>query len=408
MNREKLEEKLKEYHQEHLLVYYDKLDDKGKEALSAQIEKVDLNIAALIHKDNGLAGKGIVEPLSGMERKEINARRDEFEAAGIQAIQEKKVGAVLLAGGQGSRLGCEGPKGKVNIGITRTLYIFEQLFQNALQVVEKTGAWVPFYIMTSDKTHEETIEFLKENQYFGYQEDYITFFMQEMTPSVDYEGKLLMEAPDRLSLSPNGNGGWFSSMVKAGLLEDVQSRGIEWLNVFAVDNVLQRIADPVFVGATILTGKDSGAKVVKKAEPGERVGVLCKKDGKPSIVEYYEMTPEMLHEKTPEGELSYSYGVILNYLFKLDKLIHILNTNLPIHVAEKKIPYVTPDGEYIQPSEPNGYKFEELVLDMIPLFEDCLPFEVVREEEFAPIKNATGADSPDTARALLKLNGVIL
>ncbi|BCK01302.1 UTP--glucose-1-phosphate uridylyltransferase [Anaerocolumna chitinilytica] len=408
MNREKLEEKLREYHQEHLLLYYDKLDDKGKEALSAQIEKVDLNIAALIHKDNGLAGKGIVEPLSGMERKEINARRDEFEAAGIQAIQEKKVGAVLLAGGQGSRLGCEGPKGKVNIGITRTLYIFEQLFQNALQVVEKTGAWVPFYIMTSDKTHEETIEFLKENQYFGYQEDYITFFMQEMTPSVDYEGKLLMEAPDRLSLSPNGNGGWFSSMVKAGLLEDVQSRGIEWLNVFAVDNVLQRIADPVFVGATILTGKDSGAKVVKKAEPGERVGVLCKKDGKPSIVEYYEMTPEMLHEKTPEGELSYSYGVILNYLFKLDKLIHILNTNLPIHVAEKKIPYVTPDGEYIQPSEPNGYKFEELVLDMIPLFEDCLPFEVVREEEFAPIKNATGADSPDTARALLKLNGVIL
>jgi len=408
MNREKLEEKLKEYHQEHLLLYYDKLDDKGKEALSAQIEKVDLNITAHIHKDNGLAGKGIVEPLSGMERKEINARRDEFEAAGIQAIQEKKVGAVLLAGGQGSRLGCDGPKGKVNIGITRTLYIFEQLFQNALQVVEKTGAWVPFYIMTSDKTHEETIEFLKENKYFGYQEEYITFFMQEMTPSVDYEGKLLMEAPDRLSLSPNGNGGWFSSMVKAGLLEDVQSRGIEWLNVFAVDNVLQRIADPVFVGATILTGKDSGAKVVKKAEPGERVGVLCKKDGKPSIVEYYEMTPEMLHEKTPEGELSYSYGVILNYLFKLDKLIHILNTNLPIHVAEKKIPYVTLDGEYIQPSEPNGYKFEELVLDMIPLFEDCLPFEVVREEEFAPIKNATGADSPDTARALLKLNGVIL
>ncbi len=408
MNREKLEEKLKEYHQEHLLLYYDKLDNKGKEALAAQIEKVDLNISALIHKDNGLAGEGIIEPLSGMERKEINARRDEFEAAGIQAIQEKKVGAVLLAGGQGSRLGCDGPKGKVDIGVTKTLYIFELLFQNALQVVEKTGAWIPFYIMTSDKTHEETIEFLKENQYFGYQEDYITFFMQEMTPSVDYEGKLLMEAPDRLSLSPNGNGGWFSSMVKAGLLEDVQSRGIEWLNVFAVDNVLQRIADPVFVGATILTGKDSGAKVVKKAEPAERVGVLCKKDGKPSIVEYYEMTPEMLHERTPEGELSYSYGVILNYLFKLDKLIHILNTNLPIHVAEKKIPYVTPDGEYIHPSEPNGYKFEELVLDMIPLFEDCLPFEVVREEEFAPIKNASGADSPDSARELLKLNGIVL
>lgn len=408
MDREELEDQLKKYHQEHLLLYYDKLDEEGKKKLASQIEKIDLRLTGLVGEESNPGTEAVIEPLEGMSRKEIEGRKEEFESIGLQVIGEGKVGAVLLAGGQGSRLGCDGPKGMVDIGVTRERFIFELLFQNALKVVEKAETWIPFYIMTSDKTHEETVRFLKDHEYFGYQEEYITFFVQDMTPSVDYEGKILMEAPDRLSLSPNGNGGWFSSMVKAGLLTDLKTRGIEWLNVFAVDNVLQKIADPLFIGATCLSGMASGAKVVRKAEPRERVGVLCRKDGKPSIVEYYEMTEEMVCSRTPSGELSYAYGVILNYLFKLDKLIDILNKSLPIHIAEKKIPHFTLQGEYLQPDKPNGYKFEELVLDMIPMFEECLPFEVIREEEFAPIKNATGADSPDTARELLKKNGVLL
>jgi UDP-N-acetylglucosamine/UDP-N-acetylgalactosamine diphosphorylase len=226
-----------------------------------------------------------------------------------------------------------------------------------------------------------------------------------MTPSVDYGGKLLMEGPDQLSLSPNGNGGWFSSMIKANLLSDLHYRNIEWINVFAVDNVLQKIADPYFIGATIATNHLSGAKVVKKANPNERVGVLCLEGGKPSIVEYYEMTDEMINERKDNGELSYAFGVILNYLFRLDKLEDIIKYELPVHVVEKKIPYLSVDGKYIEPTEPNGYKFEELVLDMVHLFDNCLPFEVIRENEFAPIKNATGVDSISTAQQLLMKQG---
>ncbi len=408
MERKELVELLQEHNQEHLLWYYDRLTNEKQANLAAQLEKLEWRLLKLSERGNVSQERGEIKPLAGLNREQIEANREAFEKAGLQAIKQSKAGAVLLAGGQGTRLGCSGPKGNYNIGVTREVYIYELLFDNILQVVHKTAAWIPLYIMTSDKTHEETTKFLMEHQYFGYNEAYIRFFVQDMNPSVDYEGKLLMEAPDRLSLSPSGNGGWFSSMVKAGLLKDLEARGIEWLNIFAVDNVLQKIADPLFLGATISSGKASGAKVVRKAEPGERIGVLCAEDGKPSIVEYYEMTEAMLQERTPSGELSYSLGVTLNYLFRLDKLKEILSKDLPIHVAEKKIPYLNQEGEYIQPDEPNGYKFEELALDMIPLFEECLPFEVIREEEFAPVKNASGVDSPETARELLKKNHIEL
>lgn len=226
--------------------------------------------------------------------------------------------------------------------------------QHLLESAKAADAWIPLYIMTSIKNNEQTISFLKEHDFFGYPKEFITFYIQDMTPSVDYEGKLLMEGPDQLSLSPNGNGGWFSSMVKANLLADLHYRKIDWINVFAVDNVLQKIADPYFIGATIATNHLSGAKVVRKVNPNERVGVLCLEDGKPSIVEYYEMTDEMINERKDNGELSYAFGVILNYIFRLDKLEDILKYELPVHVVEKKIPYLTVDGKFIIPTESNG------------------------------------------------------
>ena len=340
-----------------------------------------------------------------MSIEQIDANKKPYYDMGIKTISDGKVAAVLLAGGQGTRLGCDGPKGMVNIGLTKDVFIFELLIKNIMSVTVEANAWIPLYIMTSIKNNEQTIAFLEDQDYFGYPKEYITFYIQDMTPSVDFEGKLLMESNDSLSLSPNGNGGWFSSMVKANLLDDLHRHSIEWINVFSVDNVLQKIADPIFIGATIASNSQSGAKVVRKANPNKRVGVLCLEDGKPSIVEYYEMTDEMANARNDYGDLSYAHGVILNYLFRLDKLEDILNIDLPIHVVEKKIPYLTMDGQYIKPSKPNGYKFEELVLDMIHLFDNCLPFEVVRENEFAPIKNATGVDSISTARQLLMENG---
>jgi UDP-N-acetylglucosamine/UDP-N-acetylgalactosamine diphosphorylase len=408
MNRIELTTLLKNHDQEHLLPYYDAIPQDGKDKLVSQIEKVDWKLIDQALVGNQHKKRGFFEPLAALSMEQIEIEKGKYQDIGIKAIQEGKVAAVLLAGGQGTRLGCEGPKGTVNVGLTNDLYIFELLFKNTMEVTEKADVWVPFFIMTSVTNNNQTIAFLKEHNYFGYPEEYITFYVQDMTPSVDYNGKLLMETPDQLSFSPNGNGGWFSSMVKAGLLNDLHQRGIEWINVFAVDNILQKIANPVFIGATIDSDKFSGAKVVRKAEPNERVGVLCLEDGKPSIVEYYEMTDEMLHRKNQNGELSYAFGVILNYLFRVDKLEDIINLNMPIHVVEKKIPYLTVDGHHIEPEKPNGYKFEELVLDMIHLFDNCLPFEVSREDEFAPIKNATGVDSLDTARKSLIKKGYIL
>ena len=180
------------------------------------------------------------------------------------------------------------------------------------------------------------------------------------------------------------------------------------LNVFAVDNCLQRIADPLFIGATLAYGKESGAKVVRKAAPEEKVGVLCNKNGKPSVAEYYELTEELRYARKENGDLKYGFGVILNYLLSVKKLEQIADERLPIHVVEKKIPYMDLSGNMVKPEEPNGYKFETLILDMIYLMKDCLPYEVVREREFAPIKNLHGVDSLDSARELMKGCGIEL
>ena len=208
--------------------------------------------------------------------------------------------------------------------------------------------------------------------------------------------------------SPNGSGGWFLSMMKCGVADKLRKAGVEWLNVFAVDNVLQRIADPCFVGATIATGSASGAKVVAKNAPDERVGAMCLEDGRPSIVEYYDMTPELMEAKNEQGDPAYHFGVILNYLFQVKDLEEIEAKKLPLHIVEKQIPYLDEKGELVRPEKPNGYKFEQLVLDMIHEVDSCLPYEVVREKEFAPIKNQTGIDSVESARELCRKNGIEL
>lgn len=394
--------------QEHLLKYYDEISEEQKERLLKQIEELDLSLLKLIEDGVKEIPKGKLEPLGAVTLNEIAVRKEEYEKIGLEAVKACKVGAVLLAGGQGTRLGLDKPKGMLNVGINKELYLFEQLVNNLMAVVKKADAWIPLLIMTSEKNHADTTSFFEEHDYFGYKKEFVFFFVQEMAPSVSYEGKIYMEEKDKLSASPNGNGGWFSSLVRAGLLEKMADLGVEWLNVFAVDNVLQKIADPVFVGATIEAGCVCGAKVVAKADPNERVGVLCLEDGKPSIVEYYEMTDEMIQSRDAEGTLLYNYGVILNYLFEIKTLTRIMNEYMPTHVVEKKIPYMDEAGNQIKPTEPNGYKFETLVLDMIHMMDNCLSFEVERNHEFAPIKNRTGVDSLDSARELMKENGIEL
>ncbi|MBO5479690.1 MAG: UTP--glucose-1-phosphate uridylyltransferase [Clostridia bacterium] len=395
--------------QTQLLRYYDELDAAGKEKLLNAIENLNWDFEDALANPVDMSGKGRdIKPISGLRLSAIEQKKAEYEKLGVEAIKAGKVAAVLLAGGMGTRLGVDGPKGAYDIGVTKPLYIFEQQMKNLQEVNDKCGVFVPLYIMTSDKNHEQTTSFWKEHGYFGYPETEVKFFKQDMAPAVDFDGKILLETKDTPALSPNGNGGWFGSLIRAGLGEDLHKRGVEWLNIYAVDNVLQRIADPVFVGATIDSGVNCGAKVICKNNPYEKVGVLCMDGDKPDIIEYYELTEEMANLKDENGDLAYIYGAIMNYLFRLSKLEEIVSQKIPVHIVEKKIESVCADGVTRKPEKENGKKFETLAVDLIKPMGSVLPFEVVREKEFAPIKNKTGVDSVESARELLKLNGVEL
>ncbi|MBE6852825.1 MAG: UDPGP type 1 family protein [Ruminococcus sp.] len=404
--RNVISEKLSILNQSHLLRYIKELSAAEQEQLISQIETLDFSV---LHETGADEKRGHIEPISALTLDEINKNREHYRKTGIEAIRNGKVGAVLLAGGQGSRLGFDKPKGMFNIGVNRELYIFECLIQNLLEVVKETGTWIPLFIMTSTDNDKDTREFLEQHNYFGYSSDNVMFFVQEQLPTVDLNGKLMLADKGSVSTAPNGNGGWYSSMVRSGVLKTLKKADIEWLNVFAVDNVLQKMADPCFIGAIIESGMQSGSKVVSKAAAEERVGVMCLEDGKPSIVEYYEMTDDMINMREADGTLSYNYGVILNYVFRIENLNRMLNAHLPLHRALKKVKCLdTETGNVIIPDEPNAYKFETLVLDMVKLQDSCLPYEVERSKEFAPVKNKDGVDSVDTARELLKLNGIEL
>ncbi len=407
MNRDEATKVLEEHGQSHIMKGFDDLSIKEQEHLLEQVEAIDWDVLALIGQE-AVEEEKTYEPLNAVKIAEIDKRREEFTEEGIKAIREGKLGAVLLAGGMGTRLGLDKPKGELNVGINRELCIFNCLINNLLEVTDGADAYIPLYIMTSEKNNDETIRFFEEKNYFGYPKDYVNFFVQEMAPAVDYNGKLLLEAPGCLATSPNGNGGWFTSLAKAGLLEDVNKRGVEWLNIFAVDNVLQRIGDPAFFGATLLSGTDSGSKVVHKVDAYEKMGVLCQANGHPCIVEYYELTKDMAEAVDDTGDYLFAFGVILNYIFKVSKLTEIMNDKMPVHVVEKKIPYIDDEGNKVSPAEPNGYKFETLAVDMVAMMDGSVPYEVVREKEFAPIKNLHGVDSLDSARELLRMNGVEL
>ena len=379
MNLEEAKLKLSKYGQEQILRYYDELSDDEKNALLEQVDKTDMEVLSAIEHKSELVKKGEITPLDAMELDEIKANYDTFKNTGVEAIKAGKVGAILLAGGMGTRLGSDNPKGMYNVGINKELYIFECLINNLMDVVKETETYIHLFVMTSEKNNDVTVSFFKENNFFGYKSEYVHFFKQEMAAATDYDGKIYLEEKGRMATSPNGNGGWYISLKKA-----------------------------VFIGATIEKHCAVGSKVVRKAAPDEKVGVMCLEDGKPSIVEYYELTKEMMDAKNSKGDPAYNFGVILNYLFRVSDLETIVGKNLPLHIVEKKIPYINADGNLIKPEKPNGYKFEGLVLDMIHELDSCLPFEVVREKEFAPIKNATGVDSVETARELLKKNGVAI
>lgn len=392
---------LRDYGQNDFIDKYEALDESLRRSVLRQADNMDLTMLKGVEDDHKGAPKGVISPIRTLSMAESEPDRERYRKIGIEAVRAGRVGAVLLAGGMGTRLGYDHAKGMCDIGLTRPVYIFQRAIENLLDTVRECGGWVDLYIMTSRLNDSETQAFMREHGYFGYDPEHVFFFVQDMAPCLDENMHMLFEAPGVMATSPNGNGGFYSSMLGSGIDEIAKSHGVEYLDVVAVDNVLQRIADPVFVGAVIDGDYDTGAKVVRKADPDERVGAICLEDGAPSVVEYYDMTDELKAARDEQGRPAYDYGVILNYLFKMSSIDRVIRNALPIHVVKKKIPYMDENGQTIVPESPNGYKLETLVLDLVHLTGTCLPFEVDRRFEFAPIKNATGVDSVVTAREML-------
>ncbi len=392
-----LEKRLYACGQEHLLHALEDLTEEEKIRFSEELCALDFD---LFKRAKHFEEKNYenLAPIPIFHARRAEEEKDELEKIGLRAIAEGKVGAVLLCGGQGTRLGYPHAKGMFNIGLTKEIPIFSLHFGYLRAVARRAGAWFPVYIMTSIYNRLEIEDFLKEHSFFGYEPSAVRFFNQNMAPATDFDGKIYQSSPSSLVLSPDGNGGWFSSLVSEGYLDEIKKNGLMWLNVVAIDNVLQKTADPRFIGAVIRENSACGAKVVKKATPDERIGLICRNDSHPAVIEYFEL--DRLKKEKAVSTHEMEYGVILNYLFRVDEMEKTLSVKLPVHKARKKIPYYR-DGDYIKPETENGFKYEMLATDLVERMDSCLAYEIAREWEFAPVKNRTGIDSVESARAML-------
>jgi UDP-N-acetylglucosamine/UDP-N-acetylgalactosamine diphosphorylase len=396
-----------QFKQEHLFGHYEGLAPADQDILVQQILSVDFAQLAGLYRDlvqnqSGPGSREVIEPLRAAPWEDFSiTERATLANMGMRALREGKVAAFLVAGGQGTRLGHNGPKGVFDIGLPSRKSLFQLQAERILRLSRQAGKTIPWYIMTSEENHAETTGFFKERRFFGLAERDVFFFKQGEMPVVDADGKLLLASKGRLSMGPNGNGGCFLALAKSGALEDMKKRGIEHVFFYSVDNALVRVCDPHFVGFAISQGKPASSKAVIKAQPEEKVGVLCLRNGKPSVLEYSEMTEEMIYSKTADGRYLYDSANIAMHLFTRAFLEAHAGASLPFHVAHKKIAHVDADGGTVTPSAPNAYKFELFMFDLFPMAGEMAALLVRREEEFAPVKNKDGVDSPASARALL-------
>ena len=402
---EQVEKILRKTGQEHLLKQYERLtDDKKKQEFLNSILTIDfdaINEIYLNSKKNITNKDFTIEPIKFIDKERIDEKEYiEYEKLGKEIIKNGKLAVVTMAGGQGTRLGHTGPKGTFDLGLGNHKSIFEILCDTLKSENERYGVSVPWYIMTSDENNAETVEFFEKNNYFGYNKGDIFFFTQSKLPMVDTEGKCLIDEKGNIKEADDGHGGIFKSILNGGALYDMQSRGIEWVFIGGVDNVLVKPVDPVLIGLSIKDNVEAAGKSIIKANPHEKVGIFCKKDGRPSVIEYSEISDELAEERLENGELKYAESHILCNLFSLNAINKIASIDLPYHVAFKKAKYIDNDGNLIISDKPNAYKFESFIFDAFEKLDDLVVLRVKRENEFAPVKNAEGEDSPETARKL--------
>ena len=398
--------KLNKYNQAHLLNGYDNLPENKQKQLLDQIQGIDFDLIDSLYKKTKKEldlSNDKIEPIEYVDKYKLNGYYKDLEALGKKAIMEGKLAAVTMAGGQGTRLGHNGPKGTFDIGLDSHKSLFELLSDYLQQEGQKYGIVIPWFIMTSKENNEATVEYFAKNKYFGHEKDKnIFFFIQGELPMVDTEGKILIGEDGMVKQAANGHGGFFEALVKNDMTKKMRELGIEWVFIGGVDNCLVKMVDPVLMGMAIQKNVTAAGKSIVKANPQEKVGVFCKKNGKPYVIEYSEISPEMAEQTDANGELMFGESHILCNLFNIASIERMGETPLPYHSAFKKATYIDKDGNKIVPTSPNAYKFEAFLFDAFGELDDMAILRVKREEEFAPVKNAEGVDSPETARELYK------
>lgn len=398
---ESIKEFLKRYNQEHLLMFYDSLTEQEKDALVQDISSIDFKFMEDIKSDQEVVQTSDeILPVRAVRKVHYTQNEIEsLEAKGRKIIEQGQYAIVTMAGGQGTRLGHDGPKGTFKLNLnTGEKYIFEIFVDYLKRAYDKYNIHLSWYIMTSKDNNKQTIEFFETHNYFGYPKDKIKFFIQGELPITDLEGNLLLESKSKLLKAADGNGGVFNAL--SGVLPDMKAQGVKWVLITGIDNILVNLADELYIGLVESENKLNGVKSVAKSEPEEKVGVFCKRNGKPGVVEYSEMNDEMRYAKYKNGELAFAEANIVNHLLNINVLEKIQNESLPIHRAIKKMRYIDKDGTVQNPSQPCLIKYEAFIFDYFDKVNDVTILRVERDKEFAPVKNKEGADSPETAAKL--------
>lgn len=399
---------LKKYGQEHLLNNFENLDEAHKKELLKEIKGINFELVTSLYdsaKKEKKNTKDEITPIDYLDKFKLGDKYKYYENIGKKAIKEGELAVVTMAGGQGTRLGHNGPKGTYDIGLDSHKSLFELLSDGIKEEAKKYGVTIPWFIMTSRENNKATIEFFEKHKYFGYQKDKnIFFFIQGELPMMDTEGKILIGEDGLIKLAADGHGGIYESLVKTGMTKKMKELGVKWVFIGGVDNCLVKMVDPVLMGVAIDQQVTVACKSVVKANPQEKVGVFCKRNGKPNVIEYTEITEDMAEARDKDGELLYGESHILCNLFSVDAVERMGANPLPYHVTFKKAKYIDKDGNLVEPDSPNAYKFEAFLFDAFGEVDEMAVLRVKREEEFAPVKNAdtAGVDCPKTARELYK------
>lgn len=408
---QKLIESVYQAKQEHIFKFWDELDSDKKMALLNQIKEINFDHLQRLVEEHLLdtkqsEGKLRLQPAEMIplpETEEQKAYAEKAAMAGEEALRQGKIGIFLVAGGQGTRLGYDGPKGCYQISPVKSKSIFQLHAERILAMQNRYKITLPWYIMTSVDNDKQTRVFFEQHDYFGLEKENVMFFQQGMISALTTEGKLILCEKHKIFMNPDGHGGSLLALEKSGALEDMKKRGIEQIFYFQVDNILANIADPVFTGYHILTKSEMSTKVVEKTDPGEKVGVLGRINGKLGIIEYSVLPEELAKQKDSTGKLRFRAGNIAIHMLHLPFLQHMNldEFSLPFYKAHKAIEYIDDHGNLIKPDSPNAMKFEKFVFDALKKTTNSVVMEVRREEEFAPVKNKEGVDSAVTGRQMM-------